>query len=205
MLIVLAGIIYNILKGLNIYKIDRRDKTRDKNPVRYRTVNGVYSVPKDSVKIPEDDDKVKGVIIKIIANPYVNGLCYNPSGKIKGKIAILRSIFKQIVNVNIFRKNYNKSFGYILYKDTTLEMEDDRVVCIKYKGERVAEAVNESLAFNWEENKGFKKLLKLAARESLINSERKLQEKMERKYTGLNGRLRMHIDPDTNLMEVKWC
>ena len=82
-------------------------------------------------------------------------------------------------------------------------MGDDRVVCMEYKGKRVAESVNESLIFNWKENKEFKKLLKLAARESLINSEWKLQEKME-KNIGLNGRLRMHIDPDTNLMEVQW-
>ena len=79
------------------------------------------------------------------------------------------------------------------------------MVCIKYKGKRVAETVNESLVFNWEENKEFKKLLKLAACESLIKSERKLHEKMERKYPDFNKRLRKHIDPDKNLMEVKWC
>ena len=140
--------------------MNRRDKTRDKSPVRHRTINGVYSLPKDSVKIPEDDDEVEGVIIKIVAIPHVNELCYNPSSKIKGKIAILRSIFKQIVDANIFRKNDNKSFGYFLYKDMELELKDDRVVCIKYKGKRVAESVNESLIFNWEENKDFKKLLK---------------------------------------------
>ena len=89
-----------------------------------------------------------------------------------------------------------------------LEMEDDKVVCIKYKGKRVAETVDsitghreyndgkvediidKSLVFNWEENKDFEKL-KLAVRESLINSERKLQEKMEKKYPVL--RLRKHI------------
>ena len=46
-------------------------------------------------------------------------------------------------------------FGYILYKDMELEMEDDKVVCIKYKGERVAEIVNEDL------DKDFEKSLKL--------------------------------------------
>ena len=66
------------------------EKTRNKESVRYRTVNGVYSVSKDLVKIPEDDDEVKGVIIKIVAIPYVNRLCYNTFSKIKGKIAILR-------------------------------------------------------------------------------------------------------------------
>ena len=193
--------------------------------MRYCAVNGVYPVPKDSVKIPEDDE-VRGVIIKIVTIPDVRYFCYNLSGKIKGKIAILRSIFKKIVGVNIFRKNDNKSFGYILYKDTTLEMEDDIVVCIKYKGKRVAETVDsitgyreydgkvediivKTLIFNFEENKEFKKLLKLAARESLINSEQKFQEKMEKKYPVF--RLRKHIDPDTNsisentLNENKHC
>ena len=98
--------------------MDRRDKTRDKSPVRYHTLNGVYYVPKDSVKMSEDDE-VKGVTIETISIANVNKLCYNPYGRIKGKIAILRSIFKQIVDVNIFRKNDNKSLGSILFKNTT--------------------------------------------------------------------------------------
>ena len=145
-----------------------RDKTRNKESVRYFTVNGVYSIPKDLVQ---------GVIIKIVPIPY----SYNPSGKIKGKIAILRSIFKQIVGVNIFRKNDNKSFDYILYKDTELEMKDNKVVCVNYKGKGVAKTVNESLIFKWKKNKEFKKLWKLAARKSLINSKMKLHEKMLKK------------------------
>ena len=40
--------------------MDRRKKTRDKSPVRYHTLNGVYYVPKNSVKMSEDDDEVKG-------------------------------------------------------------------------------------------------------------------------------------------------
>ena len=125
---------------MNLYKMDRRDKTSDKSPVRYHTLNGVHYVPKDLVKMPEnDDDEARGVITRVVSIPDVNKLCYNSSGKIKGKIAILRSILKQIVGVNIFRKYDNKSFSYILYKDTTLEMEDDTVVCIKYKGKKVAE------------------------------------------------------------------
>ena len=75
-------------------------------------------------------------------------------------------------------------------------MEDDKVVCIKYKGERVAEVVNEDLDFNFEENKDFEKSLKLAACKSLINSKRKLQGRIERKYPV--PKLRKHIDPDTN-------
>ena len=67
-------------------------------------------------------------------------------------------------------------------------MEDDKVVCIKYKGKRVD--------FSFEENKDFEKSLKLAARESLINSKRKLQGRIERKYPV--PKLRKHIDPDTN-------
>ena len=108
----------------------------------------------------------------------------------------------------------NKRFGYIFYKDTELEMEDDKVVCIKYKGKSVAEIVdsitgfreyndgkyediiNKSLVFNFEENKDLEKSLKLAPRESLINSKRKLQGRIERKYSV--PKLRKHIDPDTN-------
>ena len=64
---------------------------------------GIYCVSKDSVEIPDDD--VSGVTIKMLVILNINRLCYNPSGKIKGKIAILRSIFKEIVGVNIFKKN----------------------------------------------------------------------------------------------------
>ena len=63
--------------------MDRRDKARDKSPVRYHTLNGVCCVPKDSVKMPEDDDEVKGITIKTISISNVNELCYNSSGKIK--------------------------------------------------------------------------------------------------------------------------
>ena len=99
-----------------------------------------------------------------------------------GKIAILRSIFEEIVGVNIFKKNDNKRFSYILYKDMELETKDDKVVCIKYKRKRVADIVNEDLDFNFEENKDFEKSLKLAAHESLTNSKRKIQGRIERKY-----------------------
>ena len=91
---------------------------------------------------------------------------------------------------------FKKGFGYILYKDTELQMEDDKVVCKKYKGERVAEIVNKDLDFNFEENKDFEKSLKLAARECLINSKQKLQGRIERKYPV--PKLGKHIDPDTN-------
>ena len=171
--------------------MDRRDKTRDKSPVRYHTLNGVYYLPKDSVRMSKDDE-IRGITIKTITIPDVNKLCHNPSGKIKEKIAILRSIFKQIVGVNIVRKNY-KSFGYILFRDTELEMEDDRVVCIKHKGKRVAESVGKDLSLNFDRNKRFKKLLKLAAYESLTNSEMKYPRRMLKKYpNGSFGILRMH-------------
>ena len=45
--------------------------------------NGVYSASEDSVEIPDDD--VSGVTIKMLVILNVNRLCYNPSGKIKGK------------------------------------------------------------------------------------------------------------------------
>ena len=83
----------------------------------------------------------------------------------------------------MFTKNDNKSLGYILFKNTTLEMEDDRVLCIKYKGKKVAESVGEELILNFDQNEKFKKLLKLAARESLINFEMKSQRRIMRKYS----------------------
>ena len=84
-------------------------------------------------------------------------------------------------------------------------MQDDRVICIKYKSKKVAKSVGKDLILNFDQNKKLKKLLKLAACESLINSEIKSQSRMVKKYPiGSNGNLRLHYDPYTNLMEYKF-
>ena len=95
-----------------------------------------------------------------IINPIIRDthkFYHNSSGKIKGKTGILRSIFERVMAVKIYKMHKN---GSILYKNTELEMEGGRIICVKFKGKRITESVENGFAFSFEGNRDFENLLK---------------------------------------------
>ena len=117
---------------------------------------------------------------------------YNPSGKFKGKTIISRNIFKKMTGVKIFK---NTKTGFILYKNTELEMEGNyKILDINFKGNRITKSLSESVFTSNFKSISFENLLRLAAEESLTNprlsrkgNNMKYEEPKMKEHNGMNG------------------